>query len=273
MLYFVPTPIGNLGDITLRALETLQSVDVIYAEDTRRTKQLLHHFDINKRVLSYYEHNKIEAGADIIGLLKDGTDVALVSDAGMPCISDPGVDIAELCVNEGLTFTVLPGATAFATAFAASAFKTGYFCFEGFLPKNKKHKIEHLKRVAKDDRVHIFYESPHALLATLEAILTVFGNRKIFIGRELTKLHEEYLRGSVSEVLAHFKEEAPRGEFVLVVEGAEQIERVFDTEKLEQAMKALAGEEISTKRIAAILSDLTGENKKEIYRHISEIRQ
>ncbi len=272
MLYFVPTPIGNLGDITLRALETLQSVDIIYAEDTRRSRQLLNHFDIKTPLSSYHEHNKDDAGTDILAHLRAGKDIALVSDAGMPCISDPGVDLAALCAREGIAYTVLPGSTAFATAFAAAAFPADSFCFGGFLPKNKTHRRERLESVAKDARVQVLYESPHALVGTLESLLSSLGDRKIFVGRELTKIHEEYLRGTISSVLDHFKEHQPRGEFVLVIEGAPPVEQRFDTPALQQAIEELAEEDISAKRISKILADLTGEDKKEIYRLVSDLR-
>ncbi len=272
MLYFVPTPIGNLGDITLRALEILQSVDMIYAEDTRRSRQLLNHFDIKTKLHSYHEHNKHGAGTDILAHLRAGKDIALVSDAGMPCISDPGVDLAALCVREDIAFTVLPGPSAFATAFAASAFPADSFCFLGFLPKNKSHRRERLESATKDPRVQVLYESPHALVGTLESLLSSLGDRKIFVGRELTKIHEEYLRGTIGTVLAHFKEQEARGEFVLVIEGAPPVEQRFETPALQKAIEELAEEDISAKRIAKILADLTGENKKAIYNAVSEFR-
>lgn len=230
MLYLVPTPIGNLGDMTIRALETLKKVDFIYAEDTRRTRKLLHYFEIDAKVRSYYEHNKDKAGADILDLLREGKDIALVSDAGMPCISDPGLVLVRQCIEHSLDFTVLPGATAFATAFAGSGITAdvvvGGFCFMGFPPKTTKHKKQSFSAIADDPRPHIFYESPHALRETLSSMREVLGCRRICLARELTKIHEEYIRGDIDEVLLHFETAVPRGEFVIVVEGAREEERV-----------------------------------------------
>lgn len=268
MLYLVPTPIGNLGDITLRALETLKTVDIIYAEDTRRTRQLLNHFDIQTRLRSYYEHNKEKAGDEVISHLRDGLHIALVSDAGMPCISDPGLDLVHACIEQDLPFTVLPGATAFATAFAGSGFPAHGFCFMGFLPKTRKGKLRTLSAIRTDPRVHVFYESPHALLDTLSAIDESLGGRRLCLARELTKLHEEYLRGTAAELLEVFRESEPRGEFVAVIKGAEEEESEPSPgahEELEARIMTLLSEGMSVKTVAEKLAAETGLRKKQIY--------
>ncbi|MDO4753950.1 MAG: 16S rRNA (cytidine(1402)-2'-O)-methyltransferase [Bacillota bacterium] len=275
MLYFVPTPIGNLGDMTLRAIETLKKVDVIYAEDTRRTKQLLNHFEIDGRLRSYHEHNKDKVGEEVLEELREGREIALVSDAGMPCISDPGLQLVRACVEAGISFTVLPGATAFATAFAASGIDANTFSFMGFLPKTSRHKKQVLAALSGEVHPYIFYESPHALQDTLRAMNEILGNRKIFIGRELTKLHEEYLRGDIAEMIRHFEEVEPRGEFVLVVEGAKESK---DADAKPESggeignplIDVLLARDFSVKDIAEIVSEVTGERKKSVYNRVLE---
>lgn len=220
MLYLVPTPIGNLGDMTYRAVEVLKTVDIVYAEDTRRTLQLFNHFEIYTKLRSYHEHNKESAGEKILGELRSGASIALVSDAGMPCISDPGLELVELCIAENLDFTVLPGATAFATAFVGSGLGRNEFHFVGFLPKSGKNRRKKLEESKRREGVHIFYESPHALRETLADMLSVLGDRKAVIARELTKIYEEYIRGGLGYLVEHFSECEPRGEFVVLVEGA-----------------------------------------------------
>jgi len=228
MLYIVGTPIGNLDDMTFRAIETLKSVDLIASEDTRHTLKLLNHFDIKTPQTSYHEHNKKEKGLQLISKLKSGINIALVSDAGMPAISDPGEDLVTLCVQNNIEFTVIPSATAFATALVLSGLSTKNFSFEGFLSAKKSERIAQLERLKKDTRTLIFYEAPHKLQKTLADMLEVFGNRKIAVCRELTKKFEEILRNDISALIEHFNNKEPRGEFVIVVSGALEEEEVFN---------------------------------------------
>lgn len=222
-LYLVATPIGNLGDISARALEVLESVDLIAAEDTRRTVQLLNHFGISKPLTSYHEHNKREKGQYIISLLKQGKNVAQVSDAGTPAISDPGEDLVGLCIENDITVTSVPGPVAGVNALILSGLNTRRFAFEGFLSVNKRHRHEHLSSVKNDTHTLIFYEAPHKLRTTLEDMRDAFGGgRRIALVRELTKLHEEVIRTDIDGAIEKYKEVSPRGEYVLVVEGAKE---------------------------------------------------
>ena len=218
-LYLCATPIGNLGDITLRCLETLKMVDLIACEDTRHTLKLLNHFGISKPLTSYFEHNRKEKGEYIISLIREGQNVALVSDAGTVAISDPGEDLVALCAKHGVDVVPIPGAVAGINALICSGLSTGRFCFEGFLSMNKQSRREHLASVADEARTMIFYEAPHKLLSTLKDMLAFFGDRKICLCREMTKIHEEFLRTTLSGAVAHFSQNAPKGEFVLVIEG------------------------------------------------------
>lgn len=223
ILYLVATPIGNLGDISARALEVLESVDLIAAEDTRRTVQLLNHFGISKPLTSYHEHNKREKGQYIISLLKQGKNVAQVSDAGTPAISDPGEDLVGLCIENDITVTSVPGPVAGINALILSGLNTRRFAFEGFLSVNKRHRHEHLSSVKNDTYTLIFYEAPHKLRTTLEDMKEAFGGgRRIALVRELTKLHEEVIRTDIDGAIEKYKEVSPRGEYVLVVEGAKE---------------------------------------------------
>ncbi|RKD26671.1 16S rRNA (cytidine(1402)-2'-O)-methyltransferase [Caminicella sporogenes] len=218
-LYICPTPIGNLEDITIRTLNILKKVDLIAAEDTRHTIKLLNHYDIKKPLVSYHEHNKDKRGQELIEKLKEGQNIALVSDAGMPGISDPGEDLVKLCIENNISLEVLPGASAIITALVISGLSTKKFAFEGFLDRNKKKRRERLKEIKKDDRTLVFYESPHRLLDCLNDMMDILDDRQIVIARELTKKYEEVLRGSISDILNHFKAKQPKGEFVILVEG------------------------------------------------------
>jgi len=224
ILYVCPTPIGNLKDITLRTLEVLQSVDLIACEDTRQTLKLLTHYEIKKPLTSYFEHNKLTKGDYIISKLLQGENVALVSDAGMPGISDPGYELIQQALAAGISYTVLPGASASVTALVLSGLPNGRFCFEGFLPKNKKERTALLQKLQTEDRTMIFYESPHHLVATLEDFAQTFPDRQMAVCRELSKKFEEVCRGSVEELLADFSMRDIKGEFVLIVKGAPPIE-------------------------------------------------
>lgn len=220
VLYLVATPIGNLSDMSERALKVLREVDIIAAEDTRNTGKLLSYFGISKPMISYFEHNKRERGELIASKLKDGQSCALLTDAGTPAISDPGEDLVRLCAEEGITVTAIPGCCAVVNALALSALPTGRFCFEGFLSTNKNERSERLNEIKNDLRTTIFYEAPHKLKKTLADIYEIFGDRKISLCRELTKLNEEVIRTTLSGAIEYYESTEPRGEYVLVIEGA-----------------------------------------------------
>lgn len=219
-LYLVGTPIGNLGDLSPRAVETLQSVDFIAAEDTRVTLKLLNHFEIKKPLVCYFEHNRAEMGEKILSRLLVGESCALVTDAGMPVISDPGEDIVKQCAACGVPVAAVPGPSALVTALSLSGLAAGRFTFEGFLSTTAKNRREHLESLKTERRTMIFYEAPHKLLRTLGDLLDAFGEREVAVCRELTKIHEEVLHTTLSGAIAHFSETPPKGEFVLVLAGA-----------------------------------------------------
>lgn len=224
MLYLCATPIGNLGDVSSRCIEVLNSVDMIAAEDTRHTLKLLNHFGISKPMTSYHEHNKREKGEYLISLLKEGKNIALVSDAGTPAISDPGEDLVKLCVENDLEVTSIPGPVAAINALILSGLSARRFSFEGFLSVTKRRKHEHLESLKNDTHTLIFYEAPHKLITTLSDMLEIFGDRKIALVRELTKIHEDIFRTTLSGALEYYSEKSPRGEYVIVVEGATETE-------------------------------------------------
>lgn len=217
-LFLVPSPIGNLADITIRALEVLKTVDLILAEDTRHSKKLLNHYEIETGMRSFHMHNEHKIIDDLVSQLKHGTTMALISDAGTPGISDPGYLLAKACIEHEIDFEVLPGATAFVPALILSGLPAHSFAFEGFLPVKKGRKTK-FEKLASETRTMVFYESPHKLLRTLTDIKSYWGERQVAVSRELTKHFEENIRGSVSELISHFEQTAPKGEFVLVVEG------------------------------------------------------
>lgn len=249
MLYLVPTPIGNLGDISERCRRTLEEADFIAAEDTRVSLKLLNYLGIKKSLVSYYEHNKAFKGNVILDRILAGETCALVSDAGSPAISDPGEDLVRLCAENGITVTAIPGPCAVITALSISGLPTGRFCFEGFLSTAKKSRKEHLASLVGETRTMIFYEAPHKLLSTLEDLAEVFGNeRKISLCRELTKLHEEVVRTTLGEAIAKYTENGPKGEFVLVVDGAAPVEKEVPTaEDAGEMVKRLMSEGLSRK--------------------------
>ena len=220
-LYLVATPIGNLEDITYRAVKVLSEVDFIAAEDTRNTPKLLQKYGIKKPLVSYFEHNKRERGEYIVSRLESGESCALVTDAGTPAISDPGEDLVALCIERGIKVTSLPGACAAITALTLSGLSTKRFCFEGFLTYAKCSKKARLQELAKETRTVIIYEAPHHLCATLDDLYEAFGDRRVAFCRELTKINEEAKIMTLSEAIAYFNENKPRGEFVLVIEGAD----------------------------------------------------
>ena len=220
MLYLVPTPIGNLGDISIRCRETLEQADFIAAEDTRVSLKLLNHLGIKKSLVSYYEHNKAQKGNVILDRILAGETCALVSDAGSPAISDPGEDLVQQCAEAGITVCAIPGPCAVITALSISGQATGRFCFEGFLSTAKKSRREHLESLIGEQRTMVFYEAPHKLLNTLESMAEVFGSdRSISLCRELTKLHEEVVRTTLGGAIELYTQQPPKGEFVLVVAG------------------------------------------------------
>jgi len=218
-LYLCATPIGNLGDVSSRCLEVFESVDLIACEDTRRSIQLLNHFGIKKQLTSYHEHNKHEKGELIVNMLKEGKNVALVSDAGTPAISDPGEDLVRLCANNNLNVTSIPGPVAGVNALILSGLPTSRFSFEGFLSVNKRHRKEHLESVKNDTHTLIFYEAPHKLIYTLSDMYEILGDRRIALVRELTKIHEEVIRTTLKDAQNLYVENSPKGEFVIIIEG------------------------------------------------------
>lgn len=239
MLYLVPTPIGNLGDISQRCRETLENADFIAAEDTRVTIKLLNHLGIKKNLVSYYEHNKAQKGSVIVARILAGETCALVSDAGSPAISDPGEDLVRQCAEAGIPVCAIPGPCALITALSISGQSTGRFCFEGFLSTANKSRREHLTSLIGERRTMIFYEAPHKLLNTLTDMASVFGNdRPISLCRELTKLHEQVVRTTIGQAIAQYTEQPPKGEFVLVVSGAPAEKEVSSTP--EDAAKRVA---------------------------------
>ena len=226
MLYLVPTPIGNLGDISQRCRETLENADFIAAEDTRVSLKLLNHLGIRKSLVSYYEHNKAFKGEKIVERILAGETCALVSDAGSPAISDPGEDLVKLCHAAGIIVCAIPGPCAVITALSISGQSTGRFCFEGFLSTAKKSRKEHLESLVQEQRTMIFYEAPHKLLATLQDMAAVFGgDRSISLCRELTKLHEEVVLTTLGGAIEQYTEKPPKGEFVLVVAGSPEVQK------------------------------------------------
>lgn len=219
-LYLVATPIGNLSDISPRAIKVLSECDFIAAEDTRNTRKLLTHFDIRKELVSYHEHNKKEMGERLCDRIEAGETCALVTDAGMPAISDPGEDIVRLCAKRHIAVSVIPGCCAAVSALSLSALATGRFAFEGFLPAQKKEKEARLEKLQEEERTMILYEAPHRLKETLSHLLRTFGDeRQISLCRELTKRNEEILRMTMADAISYYNENEPRGEYVLIVEG------------------------------------------------------
>ena len=264
MLYIVGTPIGNFGDITIRAIETLKNVDLIAAEDTRNTLNLLNHFEITNKITSYHEHNKASKGQTLLKLLKEGADVALVTDAGMPAISDPGEDMVRLCIENDIKITVVPGPTAFVSALVMSGMNTKGVFFEGFLPAKNGERQKRLDELKDMKEIIILYEAPHKLLRTLYHIKDVFGNRNISVSREITKKFEETLRGSVSDIIAHFEQIPPKGEFVIVVSGAPEEEKVYIT-SITEHVNELINEGLDKKSAIAKVAQMRSLPKKTVY--------
>ena len=266
-LYLVATPIGNLGDISQRAVATLGEVDFIAAEDTRVTIKLLNHFGIKKPLVSYYEHNSRESGEKIISRIISGESCALVTDAGMPGISDPGENLIRLCINADIAVIAIPGPCAAVTGLVLSGFNSGRFVFEGFLSTSRKSRFEHLESLKNETRTIVFYEAPHKLNRTLRDILETLGDRNISISRELTKIYEETLRFKLSEAIEHFEKKTPRGEFVLVIEGANvnEREKEFDLSDAIAAANENIESGLSVKDSVKAAAEKTGVSKNTLY--------
>ena len=262
-IYLVPTPIGNLKDMTLRGLEVLQSVDIVAAEDTRQSLKLLNHFEIKKPLISYHQHNEQGKSEDILEMVREGKSIAIVTDAGTPGVSDPGAIIVQKCIENNIEFEVLPGATAITTALVYSGLDTTKFLFRGFISRETKERKRLFDEIRNSKESLIFYESPHRLISTLNLLHTELGNRKIAVCRELTKLHEEIRRGSLEEVINYFSERSIKGEFVLVVEGKQQEE--IDRENKEK------WEELSIEDHIRLLMN-EGLNKKEAIKKVAKDR-
>lgn len=276
-LYLVPTPIGNLKDITIRALEVLKNVDEIAAEDTRTSLKLLNHFEIKKSLFSYHKHNEQGKSLDIINKLKNGVNIALITDAGTPGISDPGSVIVERCIEEEIEFEVLPGATAITTALVYSGLDTTKFTFRGFLPRENKDRNPIIDEIKNIRDTIILYEAPHRLLNTLDYIKDNIGDRKIAICRELTKLHEEIYRGKISDAIEFFNEVRPRGEFVLVIEGKSdediraEKEAQWNSLSIEEHLIKTIESGIDKKDAIKIVAKERGLSKKEVYKYSTSL--
>lgn len=269
ILYLVATPLGNLEDITFRALRVLGEVDFIAAEDTRHTLKLLNHFQIKKKMLSYYQHNERERIDLIIQKILEGEKVALVSDAGMPGISDPGNLLVTEAVKQGITVVPVPGASAVITALAASGLDTGSFRFEGFLPRKQTEQMEKLKEIVSFNGTLVFYEAPHRLRETLKNILEVMGDREVVLGREITKLHEEFIRGNLIQIVEKVNVEKPRGEYTIILEGSEKNgkkhQNPLNTDPVE-LLSGLAKNGGSLREDLKTIAQKTGRSTREIYR-------
>lgn len=271
-LYIVPTPIGNLKDITLRALEVLQSVDLVAAEDTRMTLKLLNHFNIKKSLISYHKYNETVKSDEIIEKLMEGKNIALVSDAGSPGISDPGSVIIVKCVELGIDFEVLPGATALITALVYSGLDSSAFIFKGFLPRENKDRTPIIEELKNKTETIIIYEAPHRLVNTLEFLRGNLGNRKIALCRELTKIHEEIIRLSLDDAIDYYKENMPRGEYVLVIEGKSKLEleqeknSMWKDMSIEQHIEKYIKEGLSKKEAIKKVAKDRNMSKSEIYK-------
>lgn len=266
-LYLVATPIGNLSDISERALKTLSEVDFIAAEDTRNSLRLLTHFEISKPMVSYHEHNRKERGGEIAARLEAGESCALITDAGTPAISDPGEDIVALCAERGIPVTSVPGACAMITALTLSGLPTARFVFEGFLPVQKKERRERLSELSYERRTFILHEAPHKLRSTLSDLSNVLGgDRRISLCRELTKLNEEVFRTTLAETIEYYTEKEPRGEYVLVIEGGQKERRSEEIMTPEEAVAYYLEEGMSRNDALKAAAKRLGMSKNELYR-------
>jgi len=265
-LYIVATPIGNLGDMTYRAVETLQGVDWIAAEDTRNTGKLLQAYNIKTPQLSYHDHNRSRRGPELIEKLQQGAAIALVSDAGVPCISDPGYELVRHCWEAGLCVVPIPGVSAVTTALSAAGISPQRFVFEGFLPAKSKARKDAIARLQDEPRTLVFYESPHRIKDMLADLAATLGaERRITLARELTKLHEEFWRGTLAGAIAHYQDHAPRGEFTVLVAGAEPRLQTWTPEALRQELQQLINQGLSRSAASRELAQRTGQPKRELY--------
>ena len=262
VLYVIATPIGNLEDITLRAIRILKEVKLIAAEDTRKTKRLLDHYDIQTPMTSYYEHNKMTKLGYLLRFLETD-DLALVSEAGMPGISDPGYELIVAAAKQGIPVVPVPGSSAIVAALAVSGLPTNQFIYLGFLPRKKSERVRLLEQVSMEPRTLVAFEAPHRLLDALQDLLGVLGDRRIAIVRELTKLHEEVFRGTTSEAIKHFQQ--PKGEFTLVMEGSRMQAKPTLTEEIEDEIRVLQQQGIPAREAIARLSATTGLSRKDLY--------
>ena len=264
-LYVVATPIGNLGDFSPRAIETLETVDFIAAEDTRVGAKLLNKFEIKKPQVSYFEHNRRTKGDYILSRLLEGESCAIITDAGTPAISDPGVDLVDLCAQNGVEVVAVPGCSAVVAALSISGMACGRFTFEGFLPVPKKERRAHLEEVKTEKRTMVFYEAPHKLQRTLADMLECWGDRKIALCREITKLHEECFRTTLSEAISHYEEHPPRGEFVLVIEGCTEVEAPVEEADLLAQVQALVEGGMPLMGAVKQVAKANGASKNKLY--------
>lgn len=272
-LYLVATPIGNLEDITLRALHILKEVDIIAAEDTRHTLGLLNHFEISKLLISYYKQNESTRSAELVEKLKAGKNIALVSDAGTPGISDPGEQIVKTAIQEGIEIVPIPGACAFVNALIASGMSTREFCFLGFLSAVKKERKEKLEEIKYETKTLIFYEAPHKLKNTLESMLEILGDRNTILAREITKIHEEFIRGKISNILENLEE--IKGEFVILVEGNSESKKDIEIKNLnkmslDEQYDFYKNQGLTKKEIIKQIAKDRNVNKNEIYQYFLE---
>ena len=278
-IYLVATPIGNLSDISMRAIETLKNADIIACEDTRNTIRLLNHFEIKGHLTSYHEYNKIDKAYELCEKVKEGKNIAFVSDAGMPAISDPGYELVEIAYKEGLEVTVVPGASAVVSALAISGISSRRFAFEGFLPADKNEKKEILTELSQESRTLILYEAPHRLLKTLKELFEYMGNRNIAIVREITKLHEEVLRGKLADIIADYESEkvAIRGEYVLVIEGKsllekrEERQKSFEEISIREHYEKYIAEGMDKKEAMKAVAKDRGIQKRDVYKELLQI--
>ena len=276
MLYLCATPIGNLGDMTPRVVETLRQVDVIAAEDTRNSIKLLNHFEINTPMTSYHEYNKVEKAHQLIAKMQEGQDVALITDAGTPAISDPGEVLVAMCHEAGIAVTSLPGPAACITALTLSGLSTRRFCFEGFLPTDKKEKVLVLGELKEESRTMILYEAPHHLVKTLQELYETLGNRRITLCRELTKKFETILPTTLEEALAKYESKEPRGEYVLVIEGKSFIQKKEEAIKsweemsIEEHMAYYEAQGMDSKTAMKQVAKDRGVGKREIYSYLNK---
>lgn len=265
-LYIVGTPIGNLEDTTFRAIKTLQKVDLIAAEDTRHTGKLLQHFQIQTTLLSYHQHNEKSRISELIEKLNQGKTIALVTDAGMPGISDPGYELVKACVEANISLVPIPGVTASITALCASGLPTNKFIFIGFLPTKIKLREEQLEKLSNSLETIVLYESPYRILQTLEDLANILGeNRKIVLARELTKLHEEFWRGTIGQAIIHYQNNQPKGEFTIVIAGAEPELAVLSEDTIKQELQELLAQGISRSQASRQLSQKINLSRRKIY--------